>query len=72
MSWFHQSKNKVARIVSNATWVMQHVYFPVNWRDRWPEYHKAMNNYQREGKNTHDDAPDGTTGIAETMYMLGG
>ncbi|OMF04028.1 terminase [Paenibacillus amylolyticus] len=72
VSWFHQSKNKVARIVSNATWVMQHVYFPVNWRDRWPEYHKAMNNYQREGKNTHDDAPDGTTGIAETMYMLGG
>jgi len=33
VSWFHQSKNKVARIVSNATWVMQHIYYPVNWRD---------------------------------------
>nr|WP_217595525.1 phage terminase large subunit [Cohnella sp. GbtcB17] len=72
VSWFHQSKNKVARIVSNATWVMQHVYFPVNWRDRWPEYHKAMTSYQREGKNAHDDAPDATTGMAETMYLLGG
>lgn len=72
VSWFHQSKNKVARIVSNATWVMQHVYFPVNWRDKWPEYHKAMTSYQREGKNAHDDAPDGTTGMAETMYLLNG
>lgn len=33
VTWFHQSKNKVARIVSNATWVMQHIYFPLNWRD---------------------------------------
>lgn len=72
VSWFHQSKNKTARIVSNATWVMQHIYFPVNWRDRWPEYYKAMASYQREGKNTHDDAPDATTGVAETMFLLGG
>ena len=72
VSWFHQSKNKVARIVSNATWVMQHIYYPVNWRDRWPDYYKAMAAYQREGKNIHDDAPDATTGVAESMYMIGG
>lgn len=72
VTWFHQSKNKTARIVSNATWIMQHVYFPVNWRDRWPEYYKAMTSYQREGENKHDDAPDATTGVAETMYLLGG
>lgn len=72
VSWFHQSKNKVARINSNATWVMNHIYYPANWRDRWPEYYKAMNAYQREGENKHDDAPDATTGVAETMYMLGG
>lgn len=71
VSWFHQSKNKVARIISNATWVMNHIYYPVNWRDRWPEYHKAMTTYQREGKNQHDDGPDCTTGICETMYLLG-
>jgi len=64
---FHQGKNKQARILSNATWVMDHIYFPSNWRERWPEYFKAMTEYQREGKNKHDDAPDATTGIAEKI-----
>lgn len=64
---FHQSKNKIARIHSNSTWVMDHVYFPVNWADRFPEYFEAMSKYQKEGKNAHDDAPDATTGIAEKI-----
>lgn len=64
---FYQSKNKVARIISNATWIMDHIYFPANWKDRWPEYYEAMSRYQREGKNAHDDAPDATTGIAERI-----
>lgn len=62
---FTQRKNKIARILTNATWVMEHVYFPANWRDRWSDYYQAMTKYQREGKNAHDDAPDATTGIAE-------
>ncbi|MGL4571845.1 MAG: phage terminase large subunit [Clostridium sp.] len=65
VDWFYQSNNKVARILSNSTWVMDHIYYPVNWRDRWPEYYKAMTKYQREGKNKNDDAPDATTGVAE-------
>ena len=64
---FAQTKNKTARILSNSTWVMEHVYFPTNWKDRWPEYYRAMTRYQREGKNAHDDAPDATTGIAEKI-----
>lgn len=72
IKWFHQSENKVARILSNSTWVMDHIYFPVNWRDRWPEYYEAMTRYQREGKNAHDDAPDATTGVAETENKSGG
>ncbi|MGJ0848175.1 phage terminase large subunit [Tissierella praeacuta] len=67
IKWFHQSKNKQARILSNSTWVMDHIYYPVNWRDKWSEYYKAMTTYQREGKNKHDDAPDATTGVAETI-----
>ncbi|HDK7179206.1 TPA: phage terminase large subunit [Clostridium botulinum] len=67
VKWFHQSKNKKARILSNATWVMDHIYYPINWRDRWPDYYNAMVKYQREGKNKHDDAPDATTGIAENV-----
>ncbi len=65
--WFTQSKNKQARIYSNSAWVMQHVYYPEDWKNRWPEYHNAMIKYQREGKNKHDDAPDATTGIAEKI-----
>lgn len=64
---FAQTKNKTARILSNSTWVMEHIYFPTNWKDRWPEYYRAMTRYQREGKNAHDDAPDATTGIAEKI-----
>lgn len=65
--WFHQSKNKIARILSNSTWIMEHVYFPEGWRNRWPELYTALMTYQKEGKNKHDDAPDALTGIAEKM-----
>ena len=51
INWFHQSKNKQARILSNSTWVMDHIYFPKNWVDRWPEFAKAILTYQKEGKN---------------------
>lgn len=70
VSWFHQGDNKKARIISNAFWVTQHVYFPVNWAHRWPQLHKDLNRYQRDGKNKHDDAPDALTGIAEVMEGL--
>ena len=62
---FHQSKNKEARILSNATWVMDHIYFPKNWKERFPEFYDALYKYQRAGKNKHDDAPDALTGVAE-------
>ena len=72
VKWFHQSQNKVARILSNSTWVMDHIYFPTNWKDRWPDYYEDMNKYQREGKNAHDDGPDATTGVAENIEKAGG
>lgn len=64
---FYQSKNKQSRILSNSTWVMNHIYFPVNWADRFPDYYDSMVRYQKEGKNAHDDAQDATTGIAEKI-----
>lgn len=67
IEWFHQSANKMSRILSNSTFVMEHLYFPFNWRDRWPDYYKDMANFQREGKNKHDDAQDATTGLAEMI-----
>lgn len=67
VNWFHQSLNKKARIITNASWVMQHIYMPVNWRDKWPEFYKDITTYQRDGKNAHDDGPDAITGISESI-----
>lgn len=64
---FHQSNNKEARIYSNASWIQENVFYPSDWANRWPSYFKAMKTYQANGKNKHDDAPDATTGIAETL-----
>ena len=71
VKWFHQSKNKIARILSNSTSVMNNIYFPVNWEDRFPEFAKDIKKYQREGKNAHDDAPDALTGVYENSKPLG-
>ncbi len=62
---FHQSKNKEARILSNATWIEDNMLFPKGWGSMWPDYYQAMYSYQRDGGNEHDDAPDATTGVAE-------
>lgn len=64
---FHQSKNKEARILSNASWVEEHIYFPSTWSIKWKEFYEAMYKYQAQGKNKHDDAADATTGVAENM-----
>lgn len=72
VKWFHQSKNKQARILTNATWLMEHVYFPEGWRNRWPELYKSLMTYQREGRNAHDDAQDALTGIAEKITANSG
>lgn len=67
---FYQSDNKESRIYSNSHWIEQYVRFPSDWRTRFPEYYQAMTTYQKTGKNKHDDAPDATTGIAETMVRV--
>ena len=72
IKWFTQTHNKQARIYSHSAWVMQHIYFPEDWRNRWPEYYDSMIKYQREGKNKHDDAQDATTGVAENCEKSGG
>lgn len=71
IKWFHQSENKIARILSNSTGVMNNMLFPVGWQDRWPEFAKAMTKYQKEGKNAHDDAPDAVTGAYENPKPKG-
>ena len=67
IQWFHQSANKVARILSASTGVMNHIYFPVNWKDRWAEFYEHITTFQREGKNAHDDAEDALSGVWEKL-----
>ncbi|MEG0416408.1 MAG: phage terminase large subunit [Erysipelothrix sp.] len=72
VSWFHQSQNKKARILTNASWIMEHIYFPVSWKEKWPEFYKDVSRYQKEGKNAHDDAEDCLTGVAEDLCVQDG
>ena len=65
VKWFHQSGNKIARILSNSAWVNANIYMPIDWKNKWSEFAKDIISYQKEGKNKHDDAPDALTGVAE-------
>jgi len=67
ITWFHQSKNKKSRIMTQSANVQNHVYFPINWKDRFPEFHKSMITYLKDGKNEHDDAQDAITGVVENL-----
>ena len=66
--WFHQSQNKQARILTNASIVQQYVLFPEDWQLRFPRFYQDLMNYQKEGKNQHDDAPDALTGLVERRH----
>lgn len=67
VKWFTQTKNKIARILSNSTWCMEHIFFPAGWENRWPELAEHLMTYQRTGRNAHDDAEDCLTGICEDI-----
>lgn len=65
ITWFHQSKNKKTRILVNATNVMEQVIMPAGWQKQYKAFTSDILKYQRKGKNEHDDAPDGLTGLVE-------
>lgn len=69
---YTQTMNKEARILSNSTEVQNIIYFPLDWKSRYREYYISMKEYQRQGKNEHDDAEDCTTSIAEELTINGG
>lgn len=69
---YTQTLNKEARILSNATTVQNMIYFPMDWQTRYRDYYMSMFEYQRTGKNEHDDAQDCTTSIAEELDTTSG
>lgn len=64
---FHQSQNKISRILTGATGVMNNIYFPTDWKNKFPDFYKDVTAYQRVGKNAHDDSVDALTGVFETL-----
>lgn len=67
ISWFHQTKNKKARILSNSSNVLEDVLMPEDWEEKWPEFAKDIKRYQAKGKNPHDDCADALTGVVEIL-----
>lgn len=62
-----QTHNKESRILASSAWVQNHVYMPLNWQHKYPEFYKQVMSYQRKGKNAHDDAPDVLAAIYEAV-----
>ena len=64
---FHQSKNKESRILTGSTGVMQNIYFPKDWKFKYPMFYKHVTGFQRAGVNEFDDSVDTLTGIYEKI-----
>ena len=62
---FTQTKNKVARILTGSTEVMNCIVYPDDWKRKFPKFYTDVTEYQREGENLHDDSVDVLTGIIE-------
>ena len=67
VGWFTQTKNKKARILTGAPWLMQHALLPEHWADRWPEWWHHIATFTADGKSEHDDAEDAFTGLYDVM-----
>lgn len=71
VKWFSQTKNKEARIITNAAQLRQSVYFPRGWKKRWPEFARCLLEFRKNFRaNTHDDAPDALTGLIEKSPLV--
>ena len=71
ISWFHQSLNKEARIISNSAQVQRHIYFPEGWETRWAMFWKHLTGFKKNFRaNAQDGAPDVLTGIIEKNIVF--
>lgn len=62
---FTQTKNKDTRIFTASADVQNLTFFPAGWERLWPQFHRDLTQYKKEGRNAHDDAPDALTGTVE-------
>ena len=67
VSWFTQTHNKRARILTGAPWLMHHTLLPESWADRWPDWWHHIVTFTSDGRAEHDDAEDALTGLYDVM-----
>ena len=64
---FTQSRNKKARILSNATAAQKQIKFPIGWEVNFGDFYRDVIAFQKEGKMAHDDCADAITGVVERL-----
>jgi len=67
----HQSQNKETRILMKSGYIKENFIFRDDYEpgSDYDKYMRALTTYVKMGKNAHDDAPDGTTGLALMSEM---
>jgi predicted phage terminase large subunit-like protein len=69
------TQHKETRIIMKAGWIKKYCAFldesEYTKGSDYGRFMKALTNYKREGDNSHDDAPDGMTILAEFAESLG-
>ena len=68
VKWFHQSKNKKARIFSNSASVNSSVVMPEGWHIRHKDFYDSITHHLKDGSSKHDDGPDCLTGCYEQEF----
>lgn len=58
VTWAPTTMNKMTKILSCSTGVMNNIIFPKDWDERFPEFYNSVINFQRCGVPIHDDAED--------------
>ena len=68
---FYNGANKEARILTNASTVMQHIIMPLGWENRYFHAYQHVTHFLRTfSANTHDDFEDTLTGIVEKEILV--
>lgn len=71
----YSTQNKETKIIVNSGWVQEHCYFKdMSLYTKKSDYGRFMSqlcSYSHQGKNKHDDAPDGMAMLAEYAQSLG-
>lgn len=74
IKWKPTVRNKHTRILMKSGYIKENFYFRTDYElgSDYDKYLQELNKYNRTGKVNHDDAPDGTTMLAEMVDSPGG